>query len=158
MDALIAALNQRVSNKITQETPLPDAGRPAQSFSDVLDSKRSTLVMDKISSEFSAEKGDIKVLPASDIELANNNFDVQQTNDINPKQKITELFSGLNDNMNSLDASIEVLSDPNVKLSRRQLLAYQAGIGQLSIMTELSSKVIQSVSTAANQILSTNIS
>jgi hypothetical protein len=158
MDPLIGQLNQRISEQVIGKKPV-DLGKPTQSFADVLDSKRTNnAVMEKLSEQLGDDKGSgLKVLSANDIKINRVDFDAEKNTNFDPKQKLMDLFGGLNEDMISLDASIEVLSDPNVKLNRRQLLAYQAGIGNMTINTELFSKMAQAVSQNLTTLLNTNI-
>jgi hypothetical protein len=105
----------------------------------------------------SETSNEASVLSADNIKINVNNAEMQTSSNFDPKKSFFDLFSTLNNDMLSLDASIEVLSDPNTKLSRRQLLAYQAGIGNITITTELFSKLAQSVSQNLNTLLQTNI-
>lgn len=156
MDVLINQLNERIAEQIISRKPA-DLGKPSTNFSDVLDSKRSSMVMQALTDQIAGEKDGMKVISANDIKINRVDFDAEKTTNFDPKQKMMDLFGGLNEDMVSLDASIEVLSDPNVKLSRRQLLAYQAGIGNMTINTELFSKMAQAVSQNLTTVLNTNV-
>lgn len=158
MDALISALNQRISNEIAKKQPA-DAGIATgkQSFAEILDSKSSEKVLDKITENMKQSGGDIKVIAADNIQVNPANLEIEKSSNFDAKGKVMELFSGLNDDLNNLDSAIEVLCDPGVKLSRRQLLAYQAGIGQFALTAEMSSKMVQAGTTSLQTILNTNI-
>lgn len=160
MDPLVKKLNQRIASKVANQKTTPGVNAPGKlNFDDVLQAKRSdnTPSIEKMVSEMHETKGDMQVLSAEGIEVSMNEADMGASTNFNAKDKFFDIFSKMNQDMVSLDSSIEVLSDPNVKLSRRQLLAYQAGIGNMTINTELFSRMAQSVSKNLNTLLQTNI-
>lgn len=159
MDPLIKILNKRISNQIANQNQ-PAQNQPQKlNFADVLDSKRSNTMIEKMSEIITQEKGsEMQVHSASNIQINRLETDVEMSqSQSDPQNKIVDLFSSLNEDMLGLDASIEVLADPNVRLSRRQLLAYQAGIGHMTINTELFSKLAQATSQNLTTILNTNV-
>lgn len=158
MDALISALNQRISNEVAKNKPADIGGVTGkQSFAEILDAKNSDKLLDKITDNMKQSGGDIKVIAADNIQVNPANLEIEKSSNFDAKGKVMELFSGLNDDLNNLDSAIEVLCDPGVKLSRRQLLAYQAGIGQFALTAEMSSKMVQAGTTSLQTILNTNI-
>lgn len=159
MDKLTKILNQRVAEKVARSTvATPDQLVPKKSFADVLDAKqKGPEVLDGLMNDIKGRADDYQVQSGADIKVSFKNFDVEKSSDFDPKKKVADIFGSLNEDMLSMDATIEVLADPNLKLSRRQLLAYQAGIGQMTINTELFSKMAQSVSQNLSTILNTNV-
>jgi hypothetical protein len=165
VDVIIKALNERIAQQIATKTPSSSEGMPASKFDMALNdaiNKRdnsSHEMVQKLMEQIrgSETSNEASVLSADNIKINVNNAEMQTSSNFDPKKSFFDLFSTLNNDMLSLDASIEVLSDPNTKLSRRQLLAYQAGIGNITITTELFSKLAQSVSQNLNTLLQTNI-
>lgn len=159
MDKLTKILNQRVAEKVARATqPTPDQMVPKKDFAEVLESKQNApQVLDGLLNDIKGKADDFQVQSGADIKVSFNNFDVEKSSDFDPKKKVADIFGSLNEDMLSMDSTIEVLADSNVKLSRRQLLAYQAGIGQMTINTELFSKMAQSISQNLNTILNTNV-
>lgn len=165
VDVIIKALNERIAQQIATKTPSSGEGTPSSKFDMALNdaiSKRdnsSHEMVQKLMEQIrgSETSNEASVLSADNIKINVNNAEMQTSSNFDPKKSFFDLFSTLNNDMLSLDASIEVLSDPNTKLSRRQLLAYQAGIGNITITTELFSKLAQSVSQNLNTLLQTNI-
>ena len=160
MDKLTKLLNQRIASKVATGMPgvSPDAMPGKKNFAEVLESKQaSPQVLEGLLSDMKGRPDDYQVQSGADIKVSFNNFEVEKSSSFDPKNKIADIFSSLNEDMVGMDATIEVLADPNVKLSRRQLLAYQAGIGQMTINTELFSKMAQAISQNLNTILNTNV-
>jgi hypothetical protein len=155
-DPLIQILNKRISSNIADNTQ-PATAKPTQNFSEVLDSKRNEKLFEKLSEQMGGSKNEVKVTNASDIQINRLNTDVENQTNFDPKQKVMDIFASLNDNMTSMDDMIEVLSDPNIKLSRDQLLACQLFSTKASSFAELSSKLLQSVSSTITSLVNTNV-
>lgn len=159
MDKLTQILNQRVAEKVAKSTVAsPDQMAPKKSFAEVLEAKqKGPELLEGLMNDMKGRPDDFQVQSGADIKVSFKNFDVEKSSSFDPKQKIGDIFGSLNEDMLSMDATIEVLADPGVKLSRRQLLAYQAGIGQMTINTDLFSKMAQSISQNLNTLLNTNV-
>ena len=155
MDPLIKKLNQRIATKIANQN-LPSQNPQTQklNFDEILQAKQNDAPkIEQIASNDSS----MKAISADGIEIDMTNLSNDGTHEFSVKDRFMDLFGKMNQDMVSLDSSIEVLSDPNIKLSRRQLLAYQAGIGNMTINSELFSKLAQSVSQNLNTMLQTQV-
>ena len=160
-DMIIKKLNQKLAEKITQNQPgLQESGQTSK-FDQILTNKQNTSLMEKISESISGDSlnaDKMKTLPADDIQINIQSGDLAaQSTTFDGKKVVTDMFSTLNSDMVKMDSMIEVLSSSDTQLSRRQLLAYQASIGTLSINTELFSRLAQSVSQNLNTLLQTNV-
>lgn len=170
MDKIIGKLHQRVAQKIAG-SQLP--GVNPQQFSQILDNKinnnpaqvstsfqdtTNQKFLEKMSANLNSEsKSDVKIIAADDIKInfSNDEFKKEVKNDV--KNQFFSLFEDLNSDMLNINSAIEVLADPGVKLNKRQLLAYQAGIGNMTINSELFSRLAQTVAQNLNTLLNTNI-
>lgn len=181
MDKLIGELNKKVSDKIGkgQSDNSVQPGTPSK-FSDVLTEKLSTPKIDstelvaqntsmtgkseseqmfmKLSEDLKGEeKNELRVISGENIQIQVAPGESMQQTNFDPGQRFMGIFEDLNSDMLSLDSAIEVLADPSTKLTKRQLLAYQAGIGNMTINADLFSRLAQSVSQNLNTLLNTQV-
>lgn len=156
VDKLISELNQRISSVVSGKTaPLSDGA--LSKFDYVLDNKRNQLMMDKISDmSVSGGKNDMKVLSAENIDIHFNESEIT-TESKTAGKNLSDLFSTINNDMLSLDATVEILASKDVKLTRSQLLACQIATGTTSLSIDMYSKMVQSISQNLNTILQTNL-
>jgi hypothetical protein len=158
MDALISQLNQRISTEVANKQPANVDLQPGkQSFAEILDNKSSTKMLDKITDQMKQGQSEIKVIAADNIQVNSANLEIEKSSNFSIKEKMMDMFSGLNDDMNSLESTIEVLSAPDTKLTRAEMLACQAGISQFSLTAEMTSKGFQAAVSSVQTILNTNI-
>ncbi|EKD51670.1 MAG: hypothetical protein ACD_62C00208G0004 [uncultured bacterium] len=161
VDPIIKTLNQKVAEKIANVKPLggPGGTDTISKFDEVLQKKQSNAMMEKLS-EAIVDKptgGDMQVLSADNIKLQISEGEFSNVSNFDGKQAFSNIFSSINSDVVKMDSIIEVLASDNTRLSRRQLLAYQASIGTLTINTELFSKLAQSISQNLNTLLQTNL-
>lgn len=181
MDKLIGELNKKISDKAGKggTDNAVQTGTPSK-FSDIMTEKLNAPKLDstdlmsqntttagktqsdelfiKLSEEMKSEdKNEMNVVRGDGIKLQMTDGGSSQTSNFDVKQRVFGVFEDLNSDMLSLDSAIEVLADPSTKLTKRQLLAYQAGIGNMSINAELFSRLAQSVSQNLNTLLNTQI-
>ena len=181
MDKLIGELNKKISDKIGK-SGTDNAVQPGTTskFSDMLTEKLSAPKIDstdltaqnttasgkspseqmfiKLSEDMqSEEKNELKVFSGDGIQIKSAPGELVQSSNFDPKERFMGIFEDLNSDMLSLDSAIEVLADPSTKLTKRQLLAYQAGIGNMTINADLFSRLAQSVSQNLNTLLNTQI-
>lgn len=156
VDKLISELNQRISSVVSGKTaPLSDGA--SSKFDYVLDNKRNQLMMDKISDmSVGGGKNDMKVMSAENIDISFNESEIT-TESKTPGKNISDLFSTINNDMLNLDATIEILSSKDMKLTKSQLLACQIATGTTSLSIDMYSKLVQSISQNLNTILQTNL-
>lgn len=179
MDKIVAKLNEKLAEQVAKKKPentLQESGGQSK-FSQMLNEKltqTSTVTDPSLNQQITSQKGDdlyakmseqlaaeeqqeLKVMPAGDIRINISEGDLGTQNKFDAKEKFMGIFEDLNSDMLSLDSAIEVLADPGVKMNKRQLLAYQAGIGNMTINTELFSRLAQSVAQNLNTLLNTNV-
>ncbi len=143
MQDLSKILNQRIAEKISNNQPSPDQLGGKVKFDELLETKKNSMdglmnaVMGEQKDGMSVQSMDHINVNLSDVETASGQ------NQGNSLQKGLDIFSGLNDNFNSMNMAVEVLSDPSTKLNKQQLLAYQAGMGNMSVNIELMTKMVQ---------------
>lgn len=160
-DMIIKKLNQKLAEKITQNQPgLQESGQTSK-FDQILTNKQNNnVMMEKLAESISGNDvtaNQTKTVSADDIQINIRSGDLSAQSTFDGKKVVTDMFSTLNNDMAKMDSMIEVLSSSDTKLSSRQLLAYQASIGTLSINTELFSRLAQSVSQNLNTLLQTNV-
>jgi hypothetical protein len=162
-DPIIKALNQRLATKIANVKPQgtmgPGGPDALSKFDHVLQKKQDDMMMQKLSDSIIDKPSDNKMqaLSADDIKIEINEGEFGSTTNFDGKKAMSDLFTNINNDVLKMDSIIEVLSSDNTRLSRRQLLAYQASIGTLTINTDLFSKLAQSISQNLNTILQTNL-
>ncbi len=161
-DPIIKALNERLATKIANVKPagtMPGGADAISKFDQVLQKKQQNLMLDKLAEVVNDKPTDSKmqVLSADDIKLSVNEGEFGATSNFDGKKALSNLFTHINDDALKMDSIIEVLSADETRLSRRQLLAYQASIGTLTINTDLFSKLAQSISQNLNTLLQTNL-
>jgi hypothetical protein len=167
MDEIIKKLNNRMIQEVAK-VGIPNVPTPGSTskFDQVLGAaqeKRSQeSLMEKMVAEIREPDASSQgVLSAKEIQVDLNTtrpeYSVSKNESLDPSKAATNVLTTLNDDMLRMDAAIEVLSDPGTKLSRRQVLAYQFGFGNISINMELYSKMTQSVTQNVNQILQMNV-
>ena len=150
VDKIIKDLNQEVANKLAKLRPAENSLYSGQvsPFEDILNDRRQKLIFDKMEQTLLHDnvQDKMRVMAADDIhiDIKDEEFGAQGTFD--GKKALVDMFATINDDSLKMDSIIEVLSSEDVKLSRRQLLAYQASIGTLTINVDLVSKLAQSVS------------
>jgi hypothetical protein len=182
MDKIVAKLNEKLAEQVAKKKPentLTEQPGGQSKFSQMLQEKisQSTPVTDSLQNQITtAQKGqseelfakmneelkseeqqELKVVSADDIRINISDSELGTQTRLDPKEKFLGIFEDLNSDMLSLDSAIEVLADPGTKLTKRQLLAYQAGIGNMTINTELFSRLAQSVAQNLNTLLNTNV-
>lgn len=160
-DPIIKQLNTRLAEKIANVKPQGSEQIGGMSkFDMILNQKQETNSMEKLGqtiSDQNFQKSDLEVLDANDIKINISSTEMGKTTDFTPKNAMSDLFSTLNNDTLKMDSIVEVLSSSDTNLSRRQLLAYQASIGSLTMNTELFSKLAQSLSQNINTVLQTNM-
>ncbi|OVE82462.1 hypothetical protein BVY03_00930 [bacterium K02(2017)] len=161
-DAIIKKLNSRLAEKISNTVPLNrnNENSGASKFDKVLNQKQNDLKADKLTESLinnNANDTKMEVFSAKDIQINIEQGEFAGQGTYEDKNAVSEIFSTINNDALKMDSIIEVLSSSNTRLSRRQLLAYQASIGSLTINTEMFSKLAQSLSQNINTLLQTNM-
>lgn len=168
IDGLTKLLNQRLAKTISNTKPAgtngPGGSVGVSKFDAILNQKTSThnSALDTLSKTISGQdigqsSQDMEVFSADDIQINVQEGELANSSTFNAKDTVSQLFSTINNDALKMDSIIEVLSSNDTKLNRRQLLAYQASIGTLSINTDLFSKLAQSLSQNINTLLQTNM-
>ncbi|MCP5463559.1 MAG: hypothetical protein H7A33_00880 [Deltaproteobacteria bacterium] len=157
-DPIIKKLNMRLAQKVSNLKPggLNPGQTGAKSFDDVLKTKQDNSFLEKLSSSVTDKSpalNQINAIPADDIQINISEGELAGRVPGSSKEWVQNLFTQVNSDVLKMDSIIEVLSSSNTKVSRRQLLAYQASIGTLTINTEMFSKLAQSVSQNLNTVL-----
>lgn len=150
VDKIINDLNQEIASKLAKLPPAQNSiyNNQVSPFEDILNDKRQRLVFDKLEKTLLQDgAGDkMQVMAADDIKITIKDEEFAAQGTFDSKRALMDVFGAINDDSLKMDSIIEVLASEDVKLSRRQLLAYQASIGTLTINTDLVSKLAQSVS------------
>ena len=160
-DIVIKNLNSRISQSVSGAGI--GAGAPAQtgqSFQQILSGKSNDKLIEKLTEMTNSEKlgsQNLTALSGDNITIKNSAASESAGGAANPKKTVSDLFSTINNDSLKMDSIIEVLSSDQTKLSKKQLLAYQASIATLSLNTEMFSKLASSLSQNINTLLQTNM-
>ncbi len=162
-DVLIKQLNDRIATTIGKNKPAGvggEAGGAVSKFDQVLTNKLdSTQMLKKMSDAIGGEsitKSNMNSISASDIKINVQQGEFGKERTFDGKKAVSDLFSTLNNDSLKMDSVIEVLSSSDTKLTRRQLLAYQYTMSNISLTTEMCSKMASSLSQNLNTLLQTN--
>lgn len=144
MNDLTKILNQRIAEKIANNQPSPDQLGQKMNFGEILDSKRQSTddLMNAVMGQNNDASLNVQSMDHIQVDMKNAES-ISTHNQGQSWQKGMDVFSELNNNYNSMNMAVEVLSDPSTKLSKQQLLAYQAGIGNMTVNIELMTKLVQ---------------
>ena len=162
-DLIIKQLNNKLATKISNTKPAgsqPGGELGVSKFDQVLNKKQDNLMLEKLSENLignSDTDKKMEVLSAENIKINVQAGEFANTSTFNGKNAVTDLFSTINNDALKMDSIIEVLSANDTKLNRRQLLAYQASIGTLTLNTDMFSKLAQTLSQNINTLLQTNM-
>lgn len=154
MDPIINKLNQAVSQKLQQSTPAaPSPKETSSPFQQTLDQNYTDRIMEKLKEDYAMDpKNSMQVLSADDVHVSNQSAELGE-NQGKSANNIGDLFKGMNRDMVNLDATIETLTTPGVRLSPPQLLALQAGVANTGLMVETFSRFVDSVSSGIKSIV-----
>lgn len=133
MDPIIQKLNQQVTEKLNKSTGVTE-GEPS-AFQQTYDKTVAERLLDKMKESYDVSSQGVSALSAENIHVNTFNPEVQGKN-FNPSDQFSDMFKKMNKDLNSLDATLEVLTTPGIQLNARQLLAYQAGISNITITAE----------------------
>lgn len=150
-DKIVKNLNTRIADKIAKNQPGPDQLGGQVNFDSVLETKKAGI--SELVSAVRGNEADVQVQSADHIDITMSDNELGVKNQKSPWDRGYDILASLNEDFISLDSSIEILSDPNTKLNRKQLLAYQAGIGNVTLNIEMFTKLSQTVVRSANQVL-----
>lgn len=161
-DPLIKHLNKRLADTINRVNPANQENLPGSvsQFDQVLSQKQNMAVYEKLAETIMGDqpvRNQMQVLDAKNIDVEFSAGEFARSSTFEGKKALFDLFATINNDALKMDSIVEVLSSDNIKLSRRQLLAYQASIGSLTINTELFSRLAQSISQNINTVLQTNM-
>ncbi len=154
MDPIINKLNQAVSQKLQQSTPAaPSTKESSSPFQQTLDQNYTDRIMDKLKEDYAmGPKSSMQVLSADDVHVNNQSAELGE-NQGKSGDQIADLFKGMNRDMVNLDATIETLTTPGVKLTTSQLFALQAGVANTGLMAECFTRFVDSVAGGIKQIV-----
>jgi|APSaa5957512535_1039671.scaffolds.fasta_scaffold256983_1 hypothetical protein len=155
---LISQLNQRIASTIAKQKPLNGNGAGAASkFDQILTQKQNT-GFEKLVDAMSNGSDSMKAMPANDIQINIGNSEVETSfAGGDAKQGAFGMFSKINSDMLKMDSMVDVLSSGNVRMGRKELLAYQIAANGFSLSTDLYTKMAQMVSTNLNTLFQMNL-
>lgn len=157
MDPIISKLNQqaiqKMQNNIRPSDPYTQGPSP---FQQKFDNTMAERMLEKIREDYGPAQKDMTVLSAENINVTANRPEMGGL-PTSVSDKYYDLFKGMNRDLLSLDSAIETLNTPGVKISPRQLLAFQAGIGSTMIMAEGFSRFTEAVNRGIQTIVQTQV-
>ena len=157
MNDLTKVLNQRIADKISRNQPGPDQLGQKMNFDELLQSKKTAL--DDTLASLTTDKSPQNVQSVADIQvnLGDTETSLSNPNASSPWNKGLDLFSRMNENFNSLEMAVEVISDPNFKADPTKLVAFQLGTNQLNLELEMDSKLVSNGVKALTRIFDMQI-
>ena len=159
MDPIIAKLNEQAIRKVSENTVGIPAG-PAtggSEFQKTFDNTMAERLLDKMRESFDSEsQSGIKALSADDVHVVVTDSEVAK-DDITSGDRFFDSFKDMNRDLLSLDSALETLSAPGLKLNPRQLLAFQAGIANTTLMAEGFSRFTDTIARGIQTIVQTQV-
>lgn len=163
VDVLIKNLNAKIADRVANVNPSgPGVGGPNSTFQQILGSKRQNALLERMQN-FVGEAvpqyhNQAEAISAKDIQVTQPlDGGTVEVAPLSGDNMVNKVFGYLNQQATQMDSIVEVLSSTKTPLSRRQLLAYQASIGTLTINVDLFSKLAQTFSQNLNTLLQTNL-
>lgn len=157
MDPIISKLNQqaiqKLQNNIQQSGPYTQ--EPSQ-FQQKFDNTMADRMLERIREDYGANQKDITVLSAENINVTTKR---PEMGGMSPSatEKYYDMFKDMNRDLLSLDSAIETLTTPGTRITPRQLLAFQAGIGSTMIMAEGFSRFTEAISRGIQTVVQTQV-
>lgn len=158
MDAIVSQLNKVAQEKLKNTSPLPKEGGGASSgVQKTFDQTMSDRMLEKIQND-GIDKSEVNAISANDIHVETMNPEIAAGGKpASGSEKYFDMFKGMNRDLVSLDAAIETLTTPGVKITPRQMLALQAGIANTSIMAEGFSRFTDAVAKGIQTVVQTQV-
>lgn len=163
-DIIIKQLNKRISNQMANSKPAGVNGNPVVSkFDEVLSSKTQNQnnTLEQLAKSISSDNlsNQPQTISADDIKINVKDAELStaENGTFDAKKAVTNIFSTINNDSLKMDSIIEVLSSDNTKLSHRQLLAYQASIGTMTVNVEMFAKIATQFSQDFNTLWQLNL-
>lgn len=159
MDPIIAKLNEQAIRRVTESSagmPVAPSVEPSD-FQKTYDNTLAEKLLDKMRESFDTQGSNtMKVLSADDVRVTTTSREFAE-NSISSDEKFFDAFKDLNKDLLSLDSALETLTAPGVSLSPRQLLAFQAGIANTTIMAEGFSRFTDTIARGIQTIVQTQV-
>ncbi len=158
MDAVTAKLNQLAQEQIKNSLKSPEfqgGGNNQIKGGSDFDQKLAERLLDKLKEDMSGAQ-EVTALSAEDIHVETSGVEFGE-NKLATEDRVFDMFKEMNKDLTSLDAAIETITTPGVKMSPRQLLALQAGIANTTIMAEAFSKFTDGVARGIQTIVQTQV-
>ncbi len=142
MNDLTKVLNQRIADKIAKNQPGPDQLGQKMNFDELLQTKRSAIDDTLASLVEGKPTQDVQALPDIQLNLGDVETSAGNPNASGPWGKGLDMLSRMNENFNSLEMAVEIVSDSSIKMDPKKLLAFQTGTYQLLQENEMDAKLI----------------
>lgn len=156
MDAIMTQLNKQMTEKVRSSVVSPDSQGGATPGVSKFDQTFNQKILERFSADSPTAKGDVTAISAKDVHVETKTIE-SNLKTTSPKEKGYEMFTSMNRDLVNLDATIDALSAPGVKLSPRQLLAMQAGVANTSMMAETFSRFTDSVARGIQTVIQTQV-
>lgn len=154
MDPLITKLNEAAQQKLTKPaaTPAPTEGPSA--FAQQLDNNIAERFLEKMQTENLDPSNNMTVLSGDDIKIESKNPELAKSSS-SPSERYFDMFKEMNRDLLGVDAALETLTTPGLKITPRQMLTLQAGIANVQIMGEAFSKFTDAIARGIQTIVNT---
>lgn len=158
MDAIVSQLNKVAQEKLKNTSPMPkESGAGSSGVQKTFDQTMADRMLEKIQND-GIDKSEVNAISAQDIHVETMNPEIAASSKpASGSEKYFDMFKGMNRDLVSLDAAIETLTTPGVKITPRQMLALQAGIANTSIMAEGFSRFTDAVAKGIQTVVQTQV-
>ncbi len=158
MDPIITKLNQVAQEKIKQVSTPSSTGQSGKpDFNSQFDQTLADKLLEKMQESYGSDaQPELTALSADDIQIEVAGKESGEAS-FSSGEKYFDMFKDMNKDLVSLDAAIETLTTPGLKITPRQMLALQAGIANTTIMAEGFSRFTDAVARGIQTIVQTQV-
>lgn len=155
MDPIISKLNQIATTKVGatpgEKVGPPTEKTPAVSFDQTLSEK----LMESISKSLDSKPA-MTVAPADSIHVKDMNAEVASSQ-FEPQDKFFDLFKEMDNRLNGLDATIEMLATPGIKIESSTLLGLQMKMVDINMGAEVFSKFVDGITKGIQTVVQSQV-
>lgn len=144
MEPIVSKLNEAAFKNLKVTGGSSGGMGEVSGFQRTFEQTMSDRLMERLSNHIQAQNStDITVLSADNIHIKTKGAEMGDR--VSSGTQYMDLLKEMNRDLLSLDATIETLSTPGIKLSPRQLLALQAGVANTTLLAEGFSRFTETI-------------
>lgn len=157
MDPIISKLNEIAQKKVKESSSTGTTGVEGSQFQKKLDSTFAERLLERLQGTDSpSNQTELKALSAQDIHVEVQNVEVAGK-ESTPQDKFFGLFEEMNSEVLKLDAAVETLADPGIKLTPRDITMLQITTANSTLLAEGFSRFTESVARGIQTIVQTQV-